>query len=110
MTLPTIKDALSGLGLPCCHPPYRGQEPSYITYSLLGQNGQIYAEGHEVETGVMYAVEVFSPGHSSKLLRDVKSALEAAGYIATVEMEYYDQDTDRHQISFTAMVEGAEYG
>lgn len=109
MTL-TIAEALAGLGLPCVHPPYMGSKSAYITYSLLGQTGQIYAEGREAETGVMYAVEIFSPGYSAQLLRDVKAALEEAGYIATVEMENYDHDTDRHQMSLTAMIEGAEYG
>jgi len=110
MTLPTIAEALAGIGLPCCHPPYRGKEPAYITYSLLGQGGQIYAEGREAETGVIYAVEVFSPGHSTELLLKIKAALEAAGYVVTVEMETYDHDTDRHQMSLTAIIEGAEYG
>lgn len=109
MTL-TIAEALADVGLPCCHPPYRGKASAYITYSLLGQVGQIYAEGREAETGVMYAVEIFSPGYSAQLLRDVKAALEAAGYIANVEMENYDHDTDRHQMSLTAVIEGAEYG
>lgn len=106
----TIPEALAGIGLPCIHPPYRGKNPAYITYSLLGQTGQIYAEGREAETGVMYAVDIFSPGYSAQLLLDVKAALEEAGYIATVEMENYDHDTDRHQMSLTAVIEGAEYG
>ena len=75
MTL-TIAEALAGIGLPCSPPPYKGRESAYITYSLLGQTGQIYAEGREAETGVMYAVEIFSPGYSAQLLRDVKAALE----------------------------------
>lgn len=110
MTSPTIPEALAGIGLPCSNPPYKGKASAYITYSLLGQAGQIYAEGREAETGVMYAVEVFSPGYSVETLCDIKAALEAAGYIVTVEMENYDHDTDRHQMSLTAIIVGAEYG
>ena len=47
-----IYEALSSLGVPVCHPPYKGAEETYITYQLLGQSGQLYAEGGEAETGV----------------------------------------------------------
>ena len=47
-----IYEALSSLGVPVCHPPYKGAEETYITYQLLGQSGQFYAEGGEAETGV----------------------------------------------------------
>lgn len=105
-----IYEALADLGVPVCHPPYKGAEETYITYQLLGQSGQIYAEGSEAETGVQYAVSIFAGGFAARLLRSVKTALEAAGYIATVDMETYDKETGRTQIAIIAETEGAEYG
>ena len=105
-----IYEALADLGVPVCHPPYKGAEETYITYQLLGQSGQLYAEGGEAETGVQYAVSIFAGGFASRLLRSVKAALEAAGYIATVDMETYDKETGRTQIALIAETEGAEYG
>lgn len=105
-----IYEALEGLGLPVCHPPYKGAEQSYITYQLLGQSGQIYAEGREAETGAMYAVSIFAEGFDAEILNRAKAALEAAGYIATVDMETYDRETGRTQIALLAECVGAEYG
>lgn len=105
-----IFEALADVGVPVCHPPYKGAEPTYITYQLLGQSGQLYAEGGEAETGVQYAVSIFAEGFVAELLRRVKAALEAAGYIAEVEMETYDKETGRTQIAIIAETEGAEYG
>ena len=105
-----IYEALSSLGVQVCHPPYKGAEETYITYQLLGQSGQLYAEGGEAETGVQYAVSIFAEGFAANLLKRVKAALEAAGYIATVDMENYDKETGRTQIAIIAECEGTEYG
>lgn len=67
-----IYEALADLGVPVCHPPYKGGEETYITYQLLGQSGQIYAEGGEAETGVQYAVSIFAEGFAAGLLKRVK--------------------------------------
>ena len=105
-----IYEAMADLGVPVCHPPYKGGEETYITYQLLGQSGQLYAEGTEAETAVQYAVSIFAEGFAAGLLRSAKAALEAAGYIATVEMETYDKETGRTQIALIAEMEGAAYG
>ena len=105
-----IYETLADLGVPVCHPPYKGGGETYITYQLLGQSGQLYAEGGEAETGVQYAVSIFAEGFAVDLLQRTKVALEAAGYIATVDMETYDKETGRTQIAIIAETEGAEYG
>lgn len=105
-----IYEALAGIGVPVCHPPYKGAEETYITYQLLGQTGQIYAEGREAETGAAYAVSIFAEGFAADLFRRTKAAMERAGYIVTVDMESYDKDTGRTQIALVAETEGAVYG
>ena len=106
----TIYEALDGIGVPVCHPPYKGAEETYITYQLLGQSGQLYAEGTEAETAVQYAVSIFAEGFAAGLLTRAKAALEAAGYIVTVDMGTYDKETGRTQIALIAETEGAVYG
>lgn len=105
-----IYEALAGIGVPVCHPPYKGAEETYITYQLLGQSGQLYAEGCEAETAVQYAVSIFAEGFAAGLLTRVKAALERAGYIVSVDMETYDKETARTQIALIAETEGAVYG
>lgn len=111
----TPAEALAGLtvdgySIPAAAVRYDGRSPSYVVWQLLGQLGTIYAEGREAATGVSYAVDCYSPGRSTALLLAVKAALEAGGYIVTVEMEHYDHATDRFQASLTAQIEGAVYG
>jgi len=110
-----IDEALSGLkdnGLPvpCCHTPYLGDAEVYVTFQLLPQRATLYAEGREAETSVQYAVSIFRPRYSAALLREVKRLLEQAGYIATVEAEFYDRDTRRNQTTIIATIEGDAYG
>lgn len=105
-----IYEALAGIGVPVCHPPYKGAEETYITYQLLGQSGQLYAEGCEAETAVQYAVSIFAEGFAAGILTRVKAALERAGYIVSVDMETYDKETGRTQIALIAETEGAVYG
>ena len=52
----------------------------------------------------------FAESFAADLLQRTKAALEAAGYIATVDMETYDKETGRTQIALIAETEGAEYG
>lgn len=101
---------VEGVAIPCAPVRYTGTAPSYVLYSLLGQLGEIYAEGKEAETGVGWAVDCYSPGRSAALMLAVKERLEAAGWIVTVDMEHYDHDTDRFQSSLVAQIEGADYG
>ena len=102
---------LQALGIPVCHPPYLGSERKYVTYQFIGQDGILYAEGREQETGVMYAVNVYAERKEVfALMLDVKSTLEAAGYIVTVDTEIYEETEKLHRIVLTAAREGAVYG
>lgn len=64
--------------------------PSYIPVHRA--NRQIYAEGVEAETGVAYAVDIFTGGSYVPLMKKVKAALEAAGWIATLDAVQYSDD------------------
>lgn len=106
-----IFENLQALGVPVCHPPYLGAERKYVTYQFIGQDGILYAEGAEQETGVMYAVNVYAERKDVfALMLDVKVTLEAAGYIVTVDTEIYEETEKLHRIVLTAAREGAVYG
>lgn len=109
-----ILEALERIGYPVTHPPYIGNAPKYITYNLLGQLGQIYAEGVEAETGVYWAVDYFAAAldgldHQADI-RAIKTALEAAGWIVTVQQEIYDAADSRYHVAMTAYAVGELYG
>lgn len=106
----TIYEALSGLNVPVQHPPYIGDAIEYVTYTLLGQDTTIYADGAEKETSVSYAVNVYCRGDYIQMMDTVKAALETAGYIVTVETEYYEDEVQLQHVVLMATIEGAVYG
>lgn len=106
----TIYEALAGTGLPCSHPPYTGTGDAWITCELLGQFGTIYAEGREAETAVTYVVNLYCRGQYALTLRRVKAALEAAGWVVTVDNEFYEEQLRARRVVLTAEIEGAIYG
>lgn len=81
-----------------------------MTYTLLGQSGMLYAEGQEKETAVTYMVNLYTTGSFIEPLRQVKAALVAAGYIVTVETEYYEDAIKKRHIVMSAEIEGDVYG
>jgi len=106
----SIAQALAGIGVPVCHPPYLGAARRYVTCQLTGQSGILYAEGREAETAVRYMVSLYGERDAVfALLREVKPALEAAGYIVTVDTEFYDNEARLHRIVLDAVREGSEY-
>ena len=106
----TIFEALAPMGCPVSHPPYYGKEPLYITYQSLGQLGQIYAEGQEAETCTSFAINLYFSKLDPTKIFAVKSLLQQAGYIVTVDGEIYESAEARTRIMMTAEREGEQYG
>ncbi len=107
----TLKQILSSaLDIPVERPSYRGNAPKYIIYHVIGQSGTIYAEGREAETGVSFALDLYSDGSYLDILRKIQTALWDAGIASTVEMEDYDNDTEYYHVAMIARRVGANYG
>ena len=106
----TIAEALKGINYPVVHPPYLGEDKTYVTYQIIGQNAILYGESREQETTVSYSVDIWTDEPFLGLLLLVKERLENAGYIVTIDMETYDNATKRWHVAMTAVIEGAVYG
>lgn len=106
----TIYEALASLNIPVQHPPYRGDAQTYVTYTLLGQDTTLYADGAEQETSLIYAVNVYAKGNYISTMSAVKAALENAGYIVVVDAEYYEEEVELQHVVLTASIVGALYG
>lgn len=106
----TIAEILKD-GYTVCHPPYMGDERTYVTYQCMGQIGTLYAEGAEKETGVMYSVDYYTDTPPFELaIKDIKGRLAAAGWSCTVDAEIYEVDTGLYHIAMTAVGVGGIYG
>jgi hypothetical protein len=106
-----ISDILAQL-LPASHPPYLGTAQTYVTYQIMGQDGMLYAEGKEQETGMRYSVDLYTKDDTTlfSMIQSVKAALEDADWIVTIDQEIYEDDTKLWHIPMTATQEGANYG
>ena len=106
----TIAEALASTGIRCSRPPFPYSDDTYVTYTLLGQSGMLYAEGREQETAVTYVVNLYASDNFLASMRKVKAALEAAGYIVTIDTEYYEDAIKKRHIVMTAEIQGDVYG
>lgn len=106
----TIYEALQPLGLPVCHPPYKGGALKYICYQMLGQTGQIYAESKEAATAMSWIVELVSPAYDANFVRQAKIALEASGHIVTIDGSAYNDNKSCCQVTLIAEIEGDSFG
>ena len=106
----TIAEALASTGIRCSRPPFPYNDDTYVTYTLLGQSGMLYAEGREQETAVTYVVNLYASDNFLASMRKVKAALETAGYIVTIDTEYYEDAIKKRHIVMTAEIQGDIYG
>lgn len=106
----TIAEALASTGIRCSRPPFPYNDDTYVTYTLLGQSGMLYAEGREQETAVTYVVNLYVSDNFLASMRKVKAALETAGYIVTIDTEYYEDAIKKRHIVMTAEIQGDIYG
>lgn len=108
----TIAEILGGVGYPVCHPPYRGSESRYITYQLIGQTGMLYADNGEANTGVLYSVHLWAADGRGlyEMMHKVRSRLEDADWVVTVDTQFYDNDARLHRLILNAVAVGAIYG
>lgn len=105
----TIAEILDGYTV--CHPPYMGEEKEYVTYQLITQTGMLYADDIEIETAVMYSVDLYTAKTPfAATIKDIKRRLMAAGWMCTVEAEMHEQETGLYHIAMTATTEGEIYG
>lgn len=108
-----IYEALSSIGYPVTHPPHEGDEKTYYTYQVIGQESTLYADGQEQETATRFAVDLFSDQPAAAvaaMIPTTKAALYAAGYLCRVDQEMYEYDTKLRHIAMTAWTVGAIYG
>ena len=106
----TIAEILKD-GYTVCHPPYMGDQRTYITYQCMGQIGTLYAEGTEKETGVMYAVDYYTDTPRFEIaIEDIKTRFAAEGWNCAVEAEIYVADTGLFHFAMTAVGVGGIYG
>ena len=106
----SIRTVLSTVGVPVRRPDYKGNDPQYITYQMIGQTGTIYAESTEAETGTAFYVNIWSKGDYISLLKSVKLTLLRNRYRAVVLSEGFEREDGYFRVIIEAACIGANYG
>ena len=93
MTNSLIVNALKSLGVPVSWQVYSGKVTPYITFFCYNQQGELFADDIELITGFYVQVDVWSKNDYSSLVDQVKSNMEAAGFIRTTAQDLFEFDT-----------------
>lgn len=95
-----IHQVLAPLGLPVCHPPYAGNAPQFIVFTLINNAYNDWASGQAFEEETVYSVDFFTKLPYEEVASQIKALLRAEGYVVAEGPEIYEADTRYHHVSF----------
>jgi hypothetical protein len=90
-----ILSTLKPLDVPVKYLKYKGSEPTYITFFEFNQSGAMYGDDQELKSRHSIQVDIFSKGDYTNLTEQVKKNLIEKGFTRTMEIEFYETDTDK---------------
>lgn len=88
-----VKDTLTPAGVPVEFMKYSGTATTYITFFFYNEQGEDWAENEETATGYSLQVDIWSLSDYTVLEGQVKSLMQAAGFIRTAAIDLYESDT-----------------
>ncbi|RSL32667.1 hypothetical protein D7Z54_14555 [Salibacterium salarium] len=89
-----VYSVLSNLSVPVRRLTFSGSETTYITFFDYNENEAQSADDEETATYEFVQVDVWSKGDYTQLVKDVKTAMKAAGFKRRDEQEFYEDDTE----------------
>ncbi len=96
-----IIDTLSPLKIPVSFQHYVGDEDTYITYFGYLEQTELSCDDEEKAIGHYIQVNIYSRKSYSKLEKEVKKLMKAAGFIRKPSgFEYFEPETKIYQKSF----------
>lgn len=95
-----IRDALLPLGVPVMYMVYTGTEQTYITFFRYNERGAILADDSEQVTRHSVQVDVWGKGDIESLAEQVKTKLQAIGFIRHSYFEDFEKDTKTYHKAY----------
>jgi hypothetical protein len=89
----SIVDILKPLNVPVCRLKYSGTAPTYITYFIFNEMGDLFADNEEIVTGYHVQVDIWSKGDYTDIENQLKELMTAAGFKRTYAIELYEEET-----------------
>ncbi|HEX9060410.1 MAG TPA: hypothetical protein VF941_09545 [Clostridia bacterium] len=91
-----IIDTLKPLNTPVSFQAYSGTASTYITFFIYNELGEAYSENKEKATGFYVQVDIWSKTDYTQLAKDVKTAMENAGFKRTSGADLYESETETY--------------
>lgn len=96
--------------VPVCRLKYSGKQKTYITFYMLSDNADIYADNEEQERTIHFTVDIWTNNSDfDKLTKNVRSRLKNAGFIITATgPELFEKETQTYHIPIDCSIENLE--
>jgi hypothetical protein len=82
---------------------YGGKELTYITFFCYNEQGEVYAENKEIETGYYFQIDLWQKENGTSdlnvLKENIRSVLEPLGFMGFNPRELYETDTKINHIA-----------
>ncbi|MPM44833.1 hypothetical protein SDC9_91515 [bioreactor metagenome] len=95
----SLESTLATTGYPSVHPPYGGSADTYITFHLVADDENLYADGEAQAEERLYSVDLFTRVSWESKILSIKAILKTAGYrIQSIGPEIYEVETKLYHI------------
>lgn len=98
-----IAAAMKSLAIPYARMLYTGKADEFATYQIIACQEQEHGDDECQVENWLYRVDVFCRGSPVALIRKVKAALRANGFVGVyVDPEVYEEDTHYYHVPVEA--------
>lgn len=87
-----IKNILDPIGIPVAYITYTGSANPHIIFNVWNTPG-LHADDEEIQTNHTVQIDIFSTGSLTNLTKDVKTRMNAAGFMKILEESEYVEET-----------------
>lgn len=75
-----IMDALTPLDIPISFQVYNGSNTPYLTFFIINDKGEMYADDEEIATGYYIQIDIFSKGSYTDLVEKINKLMKKSGF------------------------------
>ena len=101
------KIIVKGASVPFAHLRYKGNERTYVVWSIIGILGEIYADDELLYSAVTVDIDVYSEGNYVDVITEIKRIMNDNEWIWVEDSaEMYEEDTELYHKTITFAKEG----
>jgi len=94
-----IETILADVGFPVCEVPYKGKNATYLTFQLVSEDGDVFADSGEAAGAKTIALDLFTPSDWKPKISLIKEKLKNAGFgIESIGPEIYEPTEQLYHI------------